>query len=430
MHVHLPLKDSDSCPNSTTHPDSSKSPPFLSYKNRISFSEKEGGGVQWFPRVTCEPILALFSGSVTLSFLWTLSLAMGHVFPFISAFTLSLCSLIIAENSENYGQELLSSGLGCDPYVGTWAYDESYPLYDSSRCPFIDPEFDCLKNGRSDKLYLHYRWQPSGCDLPRFNALDFLSKMKGKTIMFVGDSLGLNQWQSLLCMIQAGVPTAKTSMAKKDAFYSVLFLDYGVNVSFYRSHYLVDVVSEPAGRALRLDSIENGNAWVGADVLSFNSWHWWTHVGNDRGWDYMRVGDKVYKDMDRTVAFIQGMKTWANWSDSFVDHAKSKVLFQGISPVHYRAKEWNDSEHKDCVGQTQPLPGSTYPGGPLPQMKALQTVLEGMKSPAILLDITTLSQLRKDAHPSIYSSPKGRDCSHWCLSGLPDTWNQLLNIEI
>ncbi|ERN13932.1 hypothetical protein AMTR_s00021p00122230 [Amborella trichopoda] len=88
---------------------------------------------------------------------------------------------------------------------------------------FIDPEFDCVKNGRPDKLYLEYRCQPSACDLPRFNALDFLSKMKGKAIMFVGDSLGANQWQSLLCMIQTEMPNAKTSKVAKGSLYSCLF---------------------------------------------------------------------------------------------------------------------------------------------------------------------------------------------------------------
>ncbi|MCD7468970.1 hypothetical protein HAX54_007539 [Datura stramonium] len=43
--------------------------------------------------------------------------------------------------------------------------------------------------------------------------------------------------------------------------------------------------------------------------------------------------------------------------------------------------------------------------------------------------------MRKDAHPSIYSGAltseqranpdHSADCSHWCLAGLPDTWNQL-----
>jgi len=58
----------------------------------------------------------------------------------------------------------------------------------------------------------------------------------------------------------------------------------------------------------------------------------------------------------------------------------------------------------------------------------VKSVLDEMHNPASLLDITYLSQLRKDGHPSIYAGagPKYLDCSHWCLAGVPDTWNQLL----
>jgi len=51
-----------------------------------------------------------------------------------------------------------------------------------------------------------------------------------------------------------------------------------------------------------------------------------------------------------------------------------------------------------------------------------------MSYPVYLLDITFLTQLRIDGHPSIYTG-KGtsyEDCSHWCLAGAPDAWNQIL----
>lgn len=50
--------------------------------------------------------------------------------------------------------------------------------------------------------------------LNRFNGLEFLLKMKGKTVMFVGDSLGRDQWESLICMISADVPKSQTQMSR------------------------------------------------------------------------------------------------------------------------------------------------------------------------------------------------------------------------
>lgn len=90
-----------------------------------------------------------------------------------------------------------------------------------------------------------------------------------------------------------------------------------------------------------------------------------------------------------------------------------------------RGREWNEPR-KSCNGQLQPLSGSSYPSGQPPSAAIVSKVLKAMRKPVFLLDITTLSQLRKDAHPSTYGGDGGNDCSHWCLPGLPDTWNQLL----
>ncbi|RRT69744.1 hypothetical protein B296_00008398 [Ensete ventricosum] len=60
--------------------------------------------------------------------------------------------------------------------------------------------------------------------------------------------------------------------------------------------------------------------------------------------------------------------------------------------------------------------------------------------PVTFIDITAMSEYRKDAHTSVYTVRQGAlltpeqqakpaefaDCIHWCLPGLPDTWNQVL----
>ncbi|XP_010460674.1 PREDICTED: protein trichome birefringence-like 38 [Camelina sativa] len=315
---------------------------------------------------------------------------------------------------------------GCNLFQGRWVFDASYPFYDSSTCPFIDGEFDCLKFGRPDKQFLKYSWQPESCAIPRFDGAAFLRKYRGKRIMFVGDSLSLNMWESLGCMIHASVPNAKTTFTKRTPLSSLTFQEYGVTLNLYRTPYIVDIAKERVGRVLNLGAIDGGaDVWKNTDVLVFNSWHWWTHKGQSQGWDYIRDGSSLVRDMNRLDAFYKGLSTWARWVDQNVDTTKTRVFFQGISPTHYEGREWNEPR-KSCSGQMQPLGGSSYPSGQPPAAGVVSKVLSSMKKPVFLLDITTLSQLRKDAHPSSYGGDGGTDCSHWCLPGLPDTWNQLL----
>jgi hypothetical protein len=89
---------------------------------------------------------------------------------------------------------------------------------------------------------------------------------------------------------------------------------------------------------------------------------------------------------------------------------------------------WNEPSAKSCVREKQPLLGSKYPGGLPPAVGVLKSALVKITKPVKLLDITLLSLLRKDGHPSIYglAGPTGIDCSHWCLAGVPDTWNHIL----
>uniref|UniRef100_A0A0R0H451 Uncharacterized protein n=1 Tax=Glycine max TaxID=3847 RepID=A0A0R0H451_SOYBN len=320
-----------------------------------------------------------------------------------------------------------SSSSGLDHvFTGTWVEDQSYPLYDPATCPFIEREFKCQGNGRPDLFYTHYRWHPLACNLLRFNGLDFLEKMKGKSIMFVGDSLSRNQWQSLTCLLHSAVPNSPYTLDRVGDVSIFTLTEYKVKVMHDRNVYLVDVVREDIGRVLKLDSIQGSNLWEGTDMLIFNTWHWWYRRGPTQPWDFVELGGHIYKDIDRMRAFEMALKTWGAWVDANVDPTRVKVFFQGISPSHYNL--WNEPGVTSCVRQKTPVPGSIYPGGLPPAVAVLKSVLSTIRKPVTLLDITTLSLLRKDGHPSIYglTGAAGMDCSHWCLPGVPDTWNEIL----
>lgn len=57
----------------------------------------------------------------------------------------------------------------------------------------------------------------------------------------------------------------------------------------------------------------------------------------------------------------------------------------------------------------------------------LADVVGNMKAPITVLNVTLMGAFRSDAHVGTWSYPPTvLDCSHWCLPGVPDAWNELV----
>ncbi|KAH9317198.1 hypothetical protein KI387_018967, partial [Taxus chinensis] len=270
-----------------------------------------------------------------------------------------------------------------------------------------------------------------------FNAFHMLERLRGKRLMFVGDSTNRNQWESMVCLLNAVIPNNKKSMVYGTPLMAFKALDYGASIEFFWAPFLVEVeVNRQGKRILRLDAIvNNGVYWKGVDILVFESAHWWTHTDSEKSWDLIMEGKRMYNDMDPMVAYRKGMTTWANWISSNINRRRSKVFFRGISPKHYSPSEWNEANGHRCYNEREPVRIRGY-RPPVPsQLIILKQVLKRTRFPVVLLDITRLSEFRKDGHPSVYTSDlnagqkkdpdRFADCSHWCLPGVPDTWNEL-----
>jgi hypothetical protein len=92
--------------------------------------------------------------------------------------------------------------------------------------------------------------------------------------------------------------------------------------------------------------------------------------------------------------------------------------------------QWNEPGVTNCAKETTPIIGSSSSQGLPPASYVLQSVLQKVTKPVEFLNITALSELRKDGHPSSHNGFHGMDCTHWCVAGVPDTWNELLYASI
>ncbi|KAJ7981564.1 Protein trichome birefringence [Quillaja saponaria] len=271
----------------------------------------------------------------------------------------------------------------------------------------------CQRNGRPDFEYEKWKWESMEFEIPMFNGRDMLERLRGKRVIIVGDSLNRNQWESLACLLYSCLPPSQAKVDTKSGTYKI-FTGKEANQA-------------NRSKILRLDKLSSSaNKWQGADIMVFNTGHWWEHRGKMRAWDLFQYDGKLVQEMKIESAFEIAMKSWAYWIDNNVDKTKTTVFFRSISPEH-KGKQW-------CFNKTKPLIDESYiPVFPKSITDIIERTIAGMETPVKYLNITKLSQYRTDAHPTIFSRKQGHqfnatkqkpsdlhaDYSHWCLPGVP-----------
>ncbi|KAL5742459.1 hypothetical protein ACOSP7_029191 [Xanthoceras sorbifolium] len=335
----------------------------------------------------------------------------------------------------------------CDVFSGKWVFDNSsYPLYNESHCPYMSDQLACHKHGRSDLGYQYWRWQPHNCNLKRWNATEMWEKLRGKRLMFVGDSLNRGQWISMVCLLQSVIPANKRSMTPNAELTIFRAEEYNATVEFLWAPLLVESNSDdPVNhrldeRIIRPDSVlKHASKWEHADILVFNTYLWWRQGPVKLLWSTEDNG--ACEELDGLGGMELAMSAWADWVASKVNPRNKRVFFVTMSPTHLWNREWAPGSEGNCYSEKTPIDWEGYwgSGSDLPTMRMVDKVLNRLSSKVRVLNITQLSEYRKDGHPSIYrkfwetlkpeqfSNPSSySDCIHWCLPGVPDVWNELL----
>uniref|UniRef100_A0ACD5Y946 Uncharacterized protein n=1 Tax=Avena sativa TaxID=4498 RepID=A0ACD5Y946_AVESA len=341
----------------------------------------------------------------------------------------------------------------CDYRNGGWVPDDNRPLYSGLRCKrWLSESWNCRLTQRKDFSYEKFRWQPKGCEMPLFQAAQFLRRMQDKTIAYVGDSLGRQMFQSMMCMVAASgkdhsdvedvgseYGLALRRRAKRPDGWAYRFRSTNTTILYYWSATLCDLEplrpSNPAaGYSMHLDRPplflrKNLHRF---HVLVLNTGHHWNRGKlKANKWEMYASGAP---NSNRKITVIWKAKNFTihsvmKWLDAQLpSYPHLKVFYRSLSPRHFFNGEWNTGGTCD---NTDPL----SKGNTVFQNRSEDVEAEGaVKGTRIkLLDITALSRLRDEGHISRYSirgTPGVQDCLHWCLPGVPDTWNEILAAQL
>jgi hypothetical protein len=270
-------------------------------------------------------------------------------------------------------------------------------------------------------------------------------RLRNKVVAFVGDSLGRQQLQSLLCMLTRGKEeTVVTDVGTEFGFFvppgerkpngfahrfeatnTTIVFKWTVTLAF------VQPLNDSGRNALHLDRPERflQENLDRLDVVVMNSGHHWNggKMKLNR-YDFYVHGKPVKKSSELSrvpVAYNATVHNVVEWMSAAIEGTEKVVYYRSLSPRHFRNGDWNTGGSCDTIrfeGEKQVQEGLRV------DPNAESAV---MGSNVNLLNITSLSLERGETHVSKYGGGTGgQDCLHWCLPGIPDTWNEILFAEL
>ncbi|KAE8675765.1 hypothetical protein F3Y22_tig00111644pilonHSYRG00091 [Hibiscus syriacus] len=333
----------------------------------------------------------------------------------------------------------------CDVFKGKWVPYPQGPYYSNETCRLIVDQHNCMKFGRPDTEFMKWRWKPDECELPRFDAAQFLEVARGKSMAFVGDSVARNQMESLLCLLAHEAYPEDKSHNSKLWFYA----DYNFTLSALWSPFLVksraaDINNNSSNGIFTLYLDQPDEEWSNKiekfDYVIVSAGQWFFRpmlfYQNSRLIGCYNCNQNNITSISKYHAYRTAFRTAFETLISRNNYTGA-IFLRTFSAAHYENGEWDKGGN---CGRTRPFRSNEskledvnmefY----LIQVEELRKAKEKGKKRGLIFEVinsTEIMWLRPDGHPSHYGkfmkkNTTVNDCVHWCLPGPIDTLNQFL----
>ncbi|KAK4347828.1 hypothetical protein RND71_034167 [Anisodus tanguticus] len=336
----------------------------------------------------------------------------------------------------------------CDLFSGDWVENPEGPYYTNNTCFVIQEHQNCMKYGRPDRGFLNWKWKPDACELPKFEAHQFLELVRGKSLAFVGDSVARNHMQSLICLLSRVVYPVDVSNTTNQENRHYEYRDYNFNMSMFWAPYLVKAnKTEPNNiyQPFNLYLDEPDESWTTKiqdfDYVIISSGHWFFRP-TIFYLNHTLTGCLFCKQPNVTqlTSFFSYQKAFqtAFRAINSLENYKGVTFLRTFAPSHFEDGVWDKGG--DCV-RTIPFKRNEkvledynleFYKTQLQELMVAQKEGEKRGLKFRLFDATQPMLLRPDGHPSKYGrwpNPNvtlSNDCVHWCLPGPIDVWSDFL----
>ena len=251
-----------------------------------------------------------------------------------------------------------------------------------------------------------YAWYPSQCSLETWNATKFSQALGKRTILFVGDSIEVQQYFSLRHMM-----ISVTDTSKPEAFETFSTV-HGGNLHLAGAQFLVGASTDLTANQSLETPVDCEWIWrmKQADIFHFNTGHHW----HRRDMAFLEYDTMVWNVIQRLAQDFKG------------------------THVIFRTSNWG---HHECQTIAGPLAnfseavfhlenGQYEWSLPIWSEKAWSEAAQAAGfGDKFYYNNASITALRGDAHTDKQFTKAGLpffDCLHNCHPGSPDLWNWLL----